>query len=340
MAGKVIAWNGECGVVVSTVIDYPEADRRLAFDARVDLHLHTYASDGFWSPSELVSYLVEHGFEVGAVCDHDTQDSVLEAIDLGQRRGVQIVPATEVTVRWDGRQWHLLVYGIRPDDHRPKAAAFLAIMAEHDRRFMALAADARRRVEASGRAIPSVEREVGERKQMPVHILRAMIRDGHVPRLKEAAELVVQLGGHFTTDTPLEDVVEAAHDGGGVCVVAHPGRADLGPALTARTLDRMLKAAPIDGLEGHYRTYTDHDTKRYRQMAESRGLLVGIGSDSHGSGVPVDPRPWRAAWGRALLTRLGYEVAASPADEDWVPGMDPQNVKSRRSRKTAKPPTN
>lgn len=339
MTGPEIVQNREQHRTVSVVEETQEPDRHLAFDARVDLHLHTYASDGFWSPSELVSYLVEHGFEVGAVCDHDTQDSVLEAIDLGQRRGVQIVPGTEVTVRWDGRQWHLLIYGIRPDDQRPEAAAFLAIMAEHDRRFMALAADARRRVEASGRAIPSVEREVGERKQMPVHILRAMIRDGHVPRLKEAAELVVELGGHFTTDTPLEEVVAAAHEAGGVCVLAHPGRADLGPALTAKTLDRMLKVAPIDGLEGHYRTYSDHDTKRYRQMAESRGLLVGIGSDSHGPGVPVDPRPWRAAWGRTLLTRLGYTVAPSPDDEDWSPGMDPRNAKPKRSGKQPGPPS-
>ena len=339
MTGKAIVWSREKHVVVSVVDENREPERHLAFDARVDLHLHTYASDGFWSPSELVSYLVEHGFEVGAVCDHDTQDSVLEAIDLGRRRGVQIVPGTEVTVRWDGRQWHLLVYGIRPDDQRPEAAAFLEIMAEHDRRFMALAADARQRVEASGRSIPSVEREVGERKQMPVHILRAMIRDGHVPRLKEAAELVVELGGHFTTDTPLEEVVAAAHEADGVCVLAHPGRADLGPALTAKTLDRLLKVAPIDGLEGHYRTYSDHDTRRYRQMAESRGLLVGIGSDSHGPGVPVDPRPWRAAWGRALLTRLGYTVAASPDDDDWSPGMDPRNVKPKRSRKQPGPPS-
>jgi predicted metal-dependent phosphoesterase TrpH len=338
MGPREIVRNREQNTAVPVVEDHQEPDRHLAFDARVDLHLHTYASDGFWSPSELISYLVEHQFEVGAVCDHDTQDSVLEAIELGQRRGVQIVPGTEVTVRWDGRQWHLLVYGIRPDDQRPEAASFLGIMAEHDRRFMALAADARRRVEASGRAIPSVRREVGERKQMPVHILRAMIRDGHVPRLKEAAELVVELGGHFTTDTPLEEVVAAARQAGGVCVLAHPGRADLGPALTAKTLDRMLKVAPVDGLEGHYRTYSDHDTKRYRQMAESRGLLVGIGSDSHGPGVPVDPRPWRAAWGRALLTRLGYDVSDTPGGEDWVPGMDPQVVKPKRSRKQPKPP--
>lgn len=309
----------------------------LTFDAPVDLHLHTYASDGFWSPSGLIDELKQRGILVAAVCDHDTQDSVLETIALGQRRGVTIIPATEVTVNWGGRQWHLLVYGIAPDDSRPEAAAFLDIMAEHDRRFMALAADARWRVERTGRGLPSLAAEVGDRKQMPVHVLRAMIRDGHVPRLKEAAELVVALGGNFTYDTPLAEVVEAAHQAGGVCVLAHPGRADLGPALTAKHLDRLLRTIQLDGLEGHYRTYSDHDTARYRTMAESRGLVVGIGSDSHGPGVPVDPRPWRAAWGRALLTRLGFEVAPSPDGIDWAPGMDPLNRQPKRKRQGAKP---
>jgi predicted metal-dependent phosphoesterase TrpH len=309
---------------------------RLDFDTPVDLHLHTYASDGFWSPSDLIDHLVSAGIAVAAVCDHDTQDSVLEAIALAERRGVRIVPGTEVTARWGGRQWHLLVYGIRPDDERPEARRFLDLMAEHDRRFMALAVDARRRVEISGRPLPSVAKEVGERKMMPVHILRAMIADRHVPRLKEAAELVVALGGNFTYDTPLAEVVAVAHEAGGVCILAHPGRADLGPALTAKTLDQMLKEAPIDGIEGHYRTYTDADTARYRKMAETRGLLIGTGSDSHAPGHPVDPRPWRAAWGRALLTRLGFTVGDAPDGIDWAPGMDPLNATPpKRQRKPA-----
>ncbi|MDQ3653946.1 MAG: PHP domain-containing protein [Chloroflexota bacterium] len=313
--------------IVTTASSSPVTRVRLAFDTPVDLHLHTYASDGFWSPSGLIDDLVQRGITVAAVCDHDTQDSVLEAIALGERRGVHIVPATEVTVRWGGRQWHLLVYGIRPDDERPEARGFIDLMAEHDRRFQALAVDARRRVEASGRPIPSVAKEVGERKMMPVHILRAMIADKHVPRLKEAAELVVELGGHFTYDTPLEEVVRVAHEARGVTVLAHPGRADLGPALTAKTLDQLLRDAPIDGIEGHYRTYTDADTARYRKMAEARGLLIGTGSDSHGPATPVDPRSWRAIWAQDLLDRLGFDVATPDDGVVWTPGMDPLAAK-------------
>jgi predicted metal-dependent phosphoesterase TrpH len=313
--------------VVSSPLTVQDAPVRLAADAAVDLHLHTYASDGFWDPAALALYLADHRFAVAAVCDHDTQDSVLAFIAAGEQRGIHIVPGTEVTVRWNDRQWHLLVYGIRPDDERPEARSFLSMMADQDARFRALAIDARRRVEASGRPIPSVLKETNGRVMMPVHVLRAMITDKHVPRLKEAAELVVALGGHFTTDTPLADVVAAAHEAGGTCILAHPGRPDLGPALDAEMLDRMLADAPIDGLEGHYRTYTDVDTANYRALAEERGLLIGIGSDSHAPGAPVDPRPWRAVWGRALLERLGFAVDAQGEGPAWEAGMDPLAAK-------------
>src|SRR5690606_19961182 len=143
-----------------------------------------------------------------------------------------------------------------------------------------------------------------------------------VPRLKEAAELLVELGGNFTTDTSLDEMVDAVHAGGGICVIAHPGRADLGPAMTEETLDRMLQAAPVDGIECHYRTYTDQETTFYRRLAEERGLLIGTGSDSHGAGVPVDPRPFRAAWSAGLLERLGVPVLP-PEGPVWEPGMDP-----------------
>lgn len=300
----------------------PPIQTPLAPDAPVDLHLHTFVSDGIWHPRDLVDRLDQDGIRVAAVCDHDNQRSVVEAIEYGQRRGVHVIPGIEMTIRWDKRQWHMLVYGIRPDDEREEAKPFLDVVTRQDAVFQELAADARRRVELSGRPIPSLRTLEIHGPLMPVHVLRAMIADKHVPRLKEAAELVVELGGHFTTDTPLEVVVEAAHKGGGVCIIAHPGRADLGPAMTEETLDRMLADAPVDGIECHYRSYTDKETTFYRSLAEERGLLIGTGSDSHGPGVPVDPRPFRAAWSADLLERLGIPVQR-PDGPAWEPGMDP-----------------
>ena len=190
----------------------------------VDLHLHTLASDGFWKPSELIDYLAEKRITVAAVCDHDTQRSVIEAIQLGQERGVHIIPGVEVTTTWRDRQWHLLVYGIHPERRDPDATAFQAALTELDAILQNRAVDARRRIEASGRALPSLGEILAGRPMWPFHVLSAAIQDKHVPSLKESAELVVELGGNFTADLPIGDVIVAAHEAGGICVMAHPGR--------------------------------------------------------------------------------------------------------------------
>jgi hypothetical protein len=93
--------------------------------------------------------------------------------------------------------------------------------------------------------------------------------------------------------------------------------------MTEHDLNAMLAEIPIDGLEAHYRSYTDDQTALYRRLAEERGLLISCGSDSHAPKHPVDPRPWRAKWCQDLLMRLGIPVAATPDGQPaWRPGMD------------------
>lgn len=312
---------------------------RLRADDPIDLHLHTFQSDGIWTPVQLIDHLAEHDIRVAAVCDHDTQRSVVEAIDYGARRGVHVIPGVEVTVRHDGRQWHMLVYGIRPDDERPEAAAFLGLVRQQEETLTALARANWTRVERTGRALPSLRGIVGDGKMWTYpEVLTAMIRDGHVRNLTEAANLITALGGRFNADLPIEEVVHAAHQAGGVCVMAHPGRPDLGPAMTRETLRQLLADAPVDGLECHYRTYTDRDTAMFRALAGEHGLLTSAGSDSHGPGYPVNPRPYRAIWARDLLARFGIVVEEHPDGPVWSPGMDlnavmPPRKKRRKARR-------
>jgi predicted metal-dependent phosphoesterase TrpH len=305
------------------VLPVPATAITLQPDDAVDLHLHTLASDGAWTPAALVDQLVAEEIKVAAVCDHDTQRSVLETMRRAERRGIHIIPGVEITTRWRDRQWHLLVYGVRPDRADEAAAPFRAVLSELDAKLAWLGEDARCRFEQSGRSLPSVEEFAGGRPLWPYHVLRSAIREGHAPNLMRAAELTRQLGGDFNADLPLPRVVEAAHDAGGVCVIAHPGRGDSIGVMTEADLEAMLaEGIAIDGLEGHYRSYSDQQTAEYREMATRHGLLISCGSDSHASKHPVDPRPWRAIWCADLLRRLGIEVAPLPEGAPvWEAGM-------------------
>ncbi|HVX30244.1 MAG TPA: PHP domain-containing protein [Nitrolancea sp.] len=294
----------------------PQARAEIAPLDRVDVHLHTLSSDGGWTPTQLVDYLVEHDFRVAAVCDHDTMRSVPEFLEYGAEKGLVALPGVEFTTFWDERQWHLLVYGIDPN--ALNGSGFGALLARQQANLRAAAERAISLLEQHGHKLPSLNEQIDGRPLLPVHVLRTVIKDGHATNLTTAHQLVIKYGEDLRVDTPLESVVDAAHQLGGICVIAHPGRDDGDGLMSAERLAKMLETIPIDGLECHYRSYTLADIERYRGMALDHSLLISSGSDSHAPGVPVYPRPYQARWVARFLARQGITVAPIEG-EAWTP---------------------
>jgi 3',5'-nucleoside bisphosphate phosphatase len=302
----------------------------------VDVHMHTLASDGDWTPRELVEHLAERNFRVIAVCDHDTMRSVDEMIERSQPHGITVVPGIEVTTEWDNRQWHLLVYNVDPE--LPRAERFRKLIQRQDEILRAAAERAIELVENQGKQLQSLEEVVNGRPLLPVHVLRTIIKDGHATNLMTAHQLVIKAGEDLKIDTPLDETVAAAKEAGGVCIVAHPGRDDGGGLMSEDQLDRMLRIAAIDGLEGHYRSYSDSDTTKYRSMAIDRNLIVSCGSDSHAPGHPVNPKPHAARWVAPFLRRLGFTVEPFGGNS-WQPGsLDAAELQARSAAATEEEP--
>src|SRR5580700_1512352 len=80
----------------------------------LDLHAHTTASDGQYTPAELVRHAAELGLTAIAVTDHDTVEGVAEAVEAGPRYNVEVVPGIELSAQIDRGQCHLLGYLIDP----------------------------------------------------------------------------------------------------------------------------------------------------------------------------------------------------------------------------------
>lgn len=315
----------------------PQARAEISPLDRVDVHLHTLSSDGGWRPTQLVDYLVEHQFRVAAVCDHDTMRSVPEFLEYSAEKGLIALPGMEFTTAWDGRQWHLLIYGIDPKDLA--GSGIDALLARQQANLRAAAERAISLLEQHGHKLPSLDEQIDGRPLLPVHVLRTVIKDGHATNLTTAHQLVIKYGENLRVDTPLETVVDAAHTAGGTCVIAHPGRDDGEGIMSAERLDKMLASIPVDGLEGHYRSYALADIERYRGMASDRGLLISSGSDSHAPGVPVYPRPYRARWVAPFLATQGIAVTPFEGDawtpEQALPVIEPPKAAASESKTTS-----
>ena len=304
-------------------------------DALVDLHLHTRESDGEWTPEALVAHLADHGFRVVAVCDHDTMRAVPRVRALAEQRGMVVVPGIEVTTWWGDRECHVLVYGI--DLTSPRGQRFVAFLERLERQLREAAERGIAVLTAHGYALPSLEAVVDGRPLRPVHVLQAAIRDGHATNLATAHELTKRYGEPMRVGVPIEEAVAIAHEAGGLCVLAHPGRADIGGPFSLEQLAALLDAVPLDGIEAHYRSHTDEQVRQYRMFATARGLLVSAGSDSHAPGVPVDPLPYQARWIATLLGRLGIGVEqyGGPSWEPAAAAAPPERVEAGAQPATA-----
>ena len=106
----------------------------------------------------------------------------------------------------------------------------------------------------------------------------------------------------------LAAVVQAAHQSGAVCMIAHPGHKDGFVTYNVQMLDKLRQEIPIDGLEVYHPVHTPEQTALYLEYAQQHHLLISAGSDSHRPGKP--PIKYPAELSRSLLERLGIRIQA------------------------------
>jgi predicted metal-dependent phosphoesterase TrpH len=122
-----------------------------------------------------------------------------------------------------------------------------------------------------------------------------------------AGRIVLEAGCTFAMND-LAAVVEAAHQSGAVCLIAHPGHKDGFVTYDVQMLDKLRQDIPIDGLEVHTPKHMPEQTAMYLEYAQQHDLLISSGSDSHKPDKP--PIKYRAELSRTLLERVGIQIMA------------------------------
>jgi 3',5'-nucleoside bisphosphate phosphatase len=243
-----------------------------------DLHTHTTASDGDWTPSRVVIAAREAGLTAVAVTDHDTTAGVAEAVttaaDLPGRK-VAVVAGVEVSATWNGYDVHVLGLGVDPT--RPKLVELLAAIRDRRRaRFRAMIA-ALHHPALSERAglLATTETSLGRR-----HVAKLAVEVGLGRTVHDAIRrLISPLQVPADHSAPFADAVEAIADAGGLAVFAHPH-----PRLTSEDLHR-LRGDGLAGIECRFPAATASRTVELRTWAADLGLVVTAGSDFHGPGA-------------------------------------------------------
>lgn len=254
----------------------------------VDFHVHSTASDGTLSPSELAERA--KGFAAIALTDHDNCDG------LGGWDGIAgIELSIEPGEGFD--KFHLLGLGIDPRNEGLRIFLKRILDGRNDRNARILANFRRLGIE-----MVDVETYAhGEVLARP-HFARWLVDHGHAADIKEA------FAKYLLPDSPLEtrcyeerwhpsqeDAFRTIHEAGGICIMAHPKywRTDwktTGPDYAAAERElAALKERGLDGVEALYQANTNEENIAFTRIATRLGYLKTAGSDFHGSNKPTIP---------------------------------------------------
>lgn len=246
-----------------------------------DLHVHSTASDGTYSPTEVVDEAIARGLLGIALTDHDTLDglTIAEQYIISNQLSLEFIPGIEMNTELNENEVHILGYYVDPN-HSSVNQRLLEIREQRQQRAQKMIA----RLEDLGVKISyeDVQKLAGSDLIARPHIARAMIAAGYVSSVKEAFDQFIGKDKpayvsryKFTPDEAINLVKQM----GGVAVLAHPG------LIRNQSLIAAVIDMGIDGLEVYYPEHTQEQTTHFMELAVKNNLLVTGGSDFHGSNI-------------------------------------------------------
>lgn len=259
-----------------------------------DLHAHTTASDGEFTPEELVRAARAAGIATLAVTDHDTMSGVAAAQAAGERMGIEVIAGVEMSCHWKtaagGPQTvHVLGYFCDP---RAEEMTRLDRVKRESRTRRARAMVERLRDLGVEVSFDRVRQIAGDAQIGRPHIARAVIEAGYEDDWGRVFDrwLGNDAPAYVSGErTLVPEAIELIRAAGGLAVIAHPYYDFHGGKLE---LDRLLPAAieaGLAGLEVFYGSFPDAERAWALGYAERFDLVPTGGSDFHGPGSGTNP---------------------------------------------------
>lgn len=249
---------------------------------KIDLHSHTYYSDGVLSPSELVARAVANKVNVLAITDHDTVLGLGEAQQAiaSEQQPIQLIAGVEISTSWHEFEIHIVGLGIDPTDD-----LFQRRLASQQQRRIERAQEMARRL--TKHQVPDCFEQVLALAHggaiTRTHFARHLVNIGKASSLSGVFKHYLARGkaGYVPNNwIALADAVQWIHDAGGIAVLAHP----LKYKLNGKWLTRLMKEfseAGGDAAEVASPQQTPVQKREIWRLCQLFGLVASVGSDFH-----------------------------------------------------------
>ncbi len=256
----------------------------------VDLHTHSTASDGTFSPTALIRAAKDAGLAGIALTDHDTGNGLREAAEEAERLGIRFVPGIEISADFPNPgTLHILGHFMEIDSAALKKMSGLLMDARNERNPRIIA-----RLNELGCKITMGDVEAVARGKVaagkPVvigrpHIAQALVNAECVATTKQAFDVYLGTTGSAYFDkerlTPRQ-AIECIHEAGGLATVAHPVQLRCENPAHLTTVINHLTEAGLDGIEVWHSDHNEQTSAFMLQLAKKYNLIPTGGSDFHG----------------------------------------------------------
>ncbi len=251
----------------------------------IDLHVHSSASDGTFSPSALLAEAKKAGLYAMALTDHDTMDGIPEAAAAAKELGIEFVPGIEISTEYEGCEVHVLGYYLSPEypPLKDKLTEFRDFRSTRNERMVEKLAE-----EGFSISMGQLQAHFPDSVITRAHIARLLFETGQIPDIRTAFQEYIGEHCRCYIERPKITPVEAVsliRDAGGLAVLAHPVLYKLTDVQLSQMI-RSMKGVGMCGIEAIYSENSPGDESRFRKLADSLHLLVTGGSDFHGINKP------------------------------------------------------
>lgn len=242
----------------------------------VDLHVHTNASDGLFTPQLVIEEALKANLDAVSVTDHDSVDNVPQLLKLAQQVNLKVLPGVELSTVWKGEDVHFLGYYIDPANSRLLSSLVYLREARVERMQRIVERFNENGFKVSLEEVLSATHGGAAGRS---HLARVLVKKSYVGSINEAFKKYLARGKPFFVEKKMFEVREAIElikQAEGVVFLAHPAISKVDDDID------LFMSWGLDGLEAYYLEHTLKEQERYLNLAREKGLMVSGGSDAHG----------------------------------------------------------
>ena len=271
----------------------------------IDLHVHTTASDGQYTPSQIIQKASEKNIKVIAITDHDTTDGVAEAQSEGKKLGITVVAGIEINISFPTGEFHLLGLGLKESSKSLINIVENVIKNRNERNLQII-----EKMNEDGVPITTEEIEADFPSTVigRPHFAAELVKHGIVKTRQQAFDQYLARGRKWYVPrvcTNLDEAIIAIQESGGVPVLAHPMSLYLSWGKLPEFLTDCYEKG-VAGIEAFHPGARVTECLRLEELGRKIGFFITAGSDFHGEKIRADRKLGHTCGGKKIEDKFYF----------------------------------